>query len=112
MKAVVIALALLLIAPAASADHHTSKKLGVVLSCVKGAWLRDGPGIRHKYMTTIELGTLLPVFKTFERNWLQVAYKGQKGWVHRTMVKWDYQLRLHRKFGKSTSCFETLPRES
>ena len=76
MKVVVIALALLLIAPGASADHHTSKKLGVVLSCVKGAWLRDGSGIRHKYMTTIELGTLLPVFKTFERNWLQIAGGG------------------------------------
>ena len=112
MKAVVIALALLLIAPAASADQHTSEKPGVVLSCLKGAWLRDGSGIRHNYMTTIEYGTLLPVFKTFERNWLQVAYKGRKGWVHRTLVKWDYQLRLHRKFGKSTSCFGTLPQES
>ncbi|MEC8461764.1 MAG: SH3 domain-containing protein [Pseudomonadota bacterium] len=112
MKAVVIALALLLIAPAASADHHTSKKLGVVLSCVEGAWLRDGPGIRYKYMTNIEVGTLLPVFKTFERNWLQATYKGRKGWVHRLMVKWDYQLKLHKRFGKSASCSEPLPQES
>ena len=112
MKLVVIALALLLIAPAASADHHTSKKLGVVLTCVKDAPFRSAPGIRGEIISTIEPGTLLPVFKTFERNWLQVAYKDRKGWVHRTMVKWDYQLRLHRKWGKAKSCSEPLPQAS
>ena len=111
MKAVVIALALLLVAPAASAYHHTSKKLGVVLICANGAWLRDGPGIRHKYMTTIKRGVVLPVLQIFERNWLNVVYEGESGWVHRSMVAWAYQHGLH-KFGKTASCSDPLPQES
>lgn len=111
MKAVAITLALLLVAPTASADHHTTKKLGVVLICANGAWLRDGPGIRHEYMTTIKRGVVLPVLRVFERNWLNVVYEGKSGWVHRSMVRWSYQHGLH-KYGRDASCSDPLPQES
>tara|TARA_Y100000994_G_C15409622_1_gene325261 strand:+ start:189 stop:524 length:336 start_codon:yes stop_codon:yes gene_type:complete len=111
MRAAVIALALLLILPAANANHHASKKLGVVLSCAQGAWLRDGPGVRHKYMKTIKRGSVLPVLKIYERNWLQVVYEGQKGWVHRTMVKWSYQHGPH-EYRRDASCSDPLPQET
>ena len=111
MRAAVIALALLLVAPTASADHHTTKKLGVVLICANGAWLRDGPGIRHEYMTTIKRGVVLPVLQIFELNWLNVVYEGKSGWVHRSMVKWSYQLSLHKN-GKDPSCSDPLPQAS
>lgn len=111
MKAVVIALALLLVVPAANAGHHTSKKLGVVLICANGAWLRDGPGIRGNYMKTIKRGVVLPVLRVFERNWLNVVYEGESGWVHRGMVAWSYQYGLH-KYGRDASCSDPLPQES
>ena len=111
MKAAVIALALLLIAPAANAGHHTSKKLGVVLICAKDAPFRDGPGIRYKYMKTIKRGVVLPVLRVFERNWLNIVYEGESGWVHRGMVKWSYQHGLH-KYGRDASCSEPLPQDS
>ena len=111
MRAVFIALALLLIAPTANAGHHTSKKQGVVLICANGAWLRDGPGIRGKYLTTIKRGVVLPVLRVFERNWLNVVYEGESGWVHRSMVAWAYQHGLNN-FGKTASCSDPLPQES
>jgi uncharacterized protein YgiM (DUF1202 family) len=111
MRAVFILLAVLLISPAANANHHASKRLGIVLICAQGAWLRDGPGVRHEYMKTIKRGSVLPVLKTYERNWLHVVYEGQKGWVHRTMVRWAYQHGLH-KYRRDVSCSDPLPQES
>lgn len=75
MRAVFIVFAVLLVSPAAN-SHPASKRLGVELICAQGACLRDGPGVRHRYMNTNKCGSLLPVLKTYERNWLHVVYEG------------------------------------
>jgi uncharacterized protein YgiM (DUF1202 family) len=112
MRAVFIVLAVLLISPAAHSAHHASKKIGVVLSCGAGATFRSAPRVIGKVLARIDVGTLLPVFKIFERNWLQVSYKGQKGWVHRTMVIYSAQLDLNKTTSRPASCRGPIPQET
>lgn len=109
MRAAVIALALLLVAPTANAFYH--KSLGDVLICANNAPLRDGPGLFGFQIKTIKRGSVLLVTRVFERNWLNVVYEGKSGWVHRSMVRWSYQHSLH-KYGKDPSCSAPLPQES
>jgi uncharacterized protein YgiM (DUF1202 family) len=78
MRAVFIVIAVLLVSPAANANDHASKRLGVEWICAQGVCLLDGPGVRHKYIKTIKRGSLLPVLKTYERNWLKVVYEGKR----------------------------------
>ena len=61
-------------------------EIGEAYVCVIQTVLRKGPGVRHEELARISDRPIVPVYSVFERNWLKIKYRGQVGWIHRTMA--------------------------
>ncbi|MDX2137240.1 MAG: SH3 domain-containing protein [Chloroflexota bacterium] len=83
-----------LITPTATVLFPTDTPEGSWVSSDQGVFVRSGPGLTYAPLGTLTPGTMVePVGRTNEVDWILVRYGNGFGWMLRSLVRWDVDLR-------------------